>query len=95
MPNNALNQKLKPSAKLAEIIESSESVTRAEAVKRLWDYVKSHDLQNPQNRREILADDKLKQVFGKNKISMFEVGRVVNEHLSGQAQTSAQKKKVA
>jgi upstream activation factor subunit UAF30 len=95
MPNNALNQKLKPSAKLAEIIGTSESVTRAEAVKRLWDYVKSHDLQNPQNRREILADDKLKQVFGKNKISMFEVGRVVNEHLSGQAQTSAQKKKVA
>lgn len=95
MPNNALNQKLKPSAQLAEIIGSSEPVTRAEAVKRLWDYVKSHDLQNPQNRREILADDKLKQVFGKNKISMFEVGRVVNEHLSGLAQTATQRKKVA
>jgi len=95
MPNNALSQKLKPSAKLAEIIGSSEPVTRAEAVKRLWDYVKAHDLQNPQNRREILADDKLKQLFGKNKISMFEVGRGVNEHLSGRAQTATQRKKVA
>jgi upstream activation factor subunit UAF30 len=57
--------------------------------------VKAHDLQNPQNRREILADDKLKQVFGKNEISMFEVGRGVNEHLSGRAQTATQRKKVA
>jgi len=95
MVNNALNQKLKPSAKLAEIIGSSEPLTRAEAVKRLWDYVKTHDLQNPQNRREILADEKLKQVFGKSQISMFEVGRVVNEHLSGHAPTTTQKRKVA
>ncbi|MBV8051203.1 MAG: SWIB/MDM2 domain-containing protein [Acidobacteriaceae bacterium] len=95
MANNALNQKLKPSAKLAEVIGTSGQTTRAEAVKRLWDYVKEHDLQNPENRREILADDKLKQVFGKAKISMFEVGRVVNENLSGEAQTSTHKKKVA
>ncbi len=60
MANNALNQKLKPSAELSEILGSSQPVTRAEAVKRLWDYVKEDDLQNPENRREILADDKLR-----------------------------------
>jgi upstream activation factor subunit UAF30 len=92
MANNALNQKLKPSAELSEILGSSQPVTRAEAVKRLWDYVKEHDLQNPENRREILADDKLRLLFGKNKISMFEVGRVINENLSGQAQSTSEKK---
>lgn len=83
MPNAALNQKLQPSAKLAEIIGSSEPLTRADAVKRLWDYFKANNLQNPENRREILADDKLKPLFGKAKITMFEVGRIVNDNLGG------------
>jgi upstream activation factor subunit UAF30 len=78
---NALNQKLRPSPELGKIMGGSQPVTRAEAVKKLWDYVKKEDLQNPENRREILADDNLKPLFGKNKISMFEVGKVINSHL--------------
>lgn len=93
MPNAALNQKLQPSPKMAEVIGSSEPVTRAEAVKRLWDYFKKHNLQNPENRREILADDKLKPLFGKAKITMFEVGRIVNENLVGGASKSKTKGK--
>ena len=81
MANAALNQKLNPSRELADVLGSSNPVSRAEAVKRLWDYVKEKDLQNPQNRREILADDKLRPLFGKEKISMFEVGGVINSNL--------------
>jgi SWIB/MDM2 domain len=45
----------------------------------LWEYIRSHNLQNPENRREILADDKLRKVFGKDKVTMFEM----NKHLAG------------
>jgi upstream activation factor subunit UAF30 len=48
-------------------------------VSKIWEYIRSHDLQNPDNRREILADDKLRRVFGKNKVTMFEM----NKHLAG------------
>jgi len=83
MPNAALSQKLKPSPQLAEVVGSPEPLSRGEAVKRLWDYVKQHNLQNPENRREILADEKLRPLFGKEKISMFEVGGIVNSNLEG------------
>ena len=78
---NALNQKLRPSPELSKIVGGSQPVTRAEAVKKLWDYVKKNNLQNPKNKREILADDDLKPLFGKDKITMFEVGKVINSHL--------------
>jgi chromatin remodeling complex protein RSC6 len=95
MPNAALSQKLQPSAKLAEVIGSSEPLSRADAVKKLWDYFKAHNLQNPENRREILADDQLKPIFGKDKITMFEVGRIVNENLSGGGKTKGRGKDAA
>ena len=91
MPNAALNQKLTPSRKLAEVLGSSTPITRAEAVKGLWDYVKKQDLQNPQNRREILADEKLRPLFGKEKISMFEVGSIINSNLEGARKNSGNK----
>ena len=46
---------------------------------RGWSVIRSHNLQNPENRREILADDKLRKVFGKDKVTMFEM----NKHLAG------------
>ncbi|HZP62290.1 MAG TPA: SWIB/MDM2 domain-containing protein [Terriglobales bacterium] len=91
MPNNALNQKLKPSDKLSAVLGDSGPVTRADAVKRLWDYVKEHDLQNPKNRREILADDKLRPLFGKEKITMFEVGKILNSNLTAEGSRTPQK----
>src|SRR5207253_3715584 len=81
MPNAALSQKLKPSPKLAEILGSSQPLSRADAVKELWDYFKKHNLQDPKNRREIRADANLRPLFGKDRITMFEVGRS-EEHTS-------------
>jgi len=95
MANSALNRKLKPSSQLAEVLGSSQPVSRAEAVKGLWDYIKQHDLQNPENRREIMADDNLRPLFGKDKITMFEVGKVLNSHLEGDNTPKAGKTKAA
>ena len=91
MANAALNQKLNPSRELAEVLGSATPVSRAEAVKGLWDYVKQKDLQNPKNRREILADDKLRPLFGKEKISMFEVGGIINSNLETNNKSSGKK----
>ena len=51
-------------------------------VSKVWDYIKAHNLQNPENRREILADDKLRPVFGKDKVTMFEMNKLLAAHLS-------------
>lgn len=93
MANAALNQKLRPSKRLADILGSSEPVSRGEAVKGLWDYFKKHDLQNPQNKREVLADENLKPLFGKDKITMFEVGKIVNSNLESNGTPSTSKGK--
>jgi upstream activation factor subunit UAF30 len=61
---NALQQPLQPSKELAAVV-GSEPLPRGEVVSKVWDYIKKHELQNPENRREILADDKLEAVFGK------------------------------
>jgi chromatin remodeling complex protein RSC6 len=50
-------------------------------VSKVWDYIKAHDLQNPGNRREILADAKLRKVFGKDKVTMFEMNKHLAQHL--------------
>jgi chromatin remodeling complex protein RSC6 len=88
MPNKALSKKLKPSQKLADVLGNTRPITRAEAVKELWDYFKKNDLQNPSNRREILADNKLQPLFGKKKITMFEVGRIVNDNLADEKKSA-------
>jgi chromatin remodeling complex protein RSC6 len=76
---NALQQPLQPSSELAAVIGGGQ-VTRGEVVSKIWDYIKKNNLQNPANKREILADAKLKPVFGgKDKVSMFEM----NKHLAG------------
>ena len=48
---------------------------RGQVVSKMWEYIRSHNLQNPANRREILADDKLRRIFGKDKVTMFEMTR--------------------
>ena len=57
----------------------SAPLARGQVVSKMWEYIRSHKLQNPENRREILADDKLRKVFGKDKVTMFEM----NKHLAG------------
>ena len=78
---NALQQPLTPSSQLAAVVGSGK-VTRGEVVSKIWAYIKQHKLQNPQNKREIVADDKLKPVFdGKAKVSMFEMNKHIAKHL--------------
>jgi chromatin remodeling complex protein RSC6 len=77
---NALHKELQPSKELGVIVGTA-PLPRTEVVSKVWDYIKAHNLQNPENRREILADEKLRGVFGKDKISMFEMSKVLAEHL--------------
>ena len=77
---NALQQPLKPSAELAAVVGAA-ALPRGEVVSKVWEYIKKHNLQNPENKREILADDKLKKVFGKDKCTMFEMNKHLAAHL--------------
>ena len=80
-PNAAFMKALKPSAALAEVI-GNVSVPRTEAVRKIWVYIKKNNLQNPKNKRNILADDKLSKVFGKKEVTMFELAGILGKHLS-------------
>lgn len=71
-----------PDSTLSPIVGSA-PLTRAELTKKIWDYVKKNKLQDPNDKRTIIADDKLKPVFGgKEKVSMFEMTKLVNQHVS-------------
>src|SRR5438270_5818119 len=77
---NALQQPLQPSKELAAVV-GSEALPRGAVVSKVWEYIKAHGLQNPENRREILADDTLRKVFGKDKVTMFEMNKHLAQHL--------------
>jgi chromatin remodeling complex protein RSC6 len=79
-PNAAFMKPLTPSAELAAVI-GSEAVPRTEVTKKIWEYIKKHDLQDAANRRNINADDKLRPIFQKDQVSMFELTKLVNAHL--------------
>jgi upstream activation factor subunit UAF30 len=69
---SAFLKPLQPSPELAAIVGLT-PLPRPEVVSRVWEYIKKHKLQDPQNKREIMADEKLQAVFGgKNKVSMFD-----------------------
>jgi chromatin remodeling complex protein RSC6 len=80
-PGTGLLKPMTPSAELVAVIGAGQ-VARSEAVKKLWEYIKKHNLQNPANKREIIADAKLKPVFsGKDKVTMFEMNSHLGKHL--------------
>lgn len=79
-PNAAFMAPLTPSSNLAEVI-GSKPIPRTEVVKKIWDYIKKNNLQDKKNRRMINADAKLKPVFGKDQISMFDLARIVNNNV--------------
>jgi upstream activation factor subunit UAF30 len=80
-PNAAFMKALQPSATLAEIV-GSKPLPRTQVVSKIWEYIKKHNLQNPKNKRNILADDKLQKLFGKKEVTMFELAGIVGKHLS-------------
>ncbi len=81
-PNAAFMKELMPSEDLAQVI-GSKPIPRTEVVKKLWAYIRKNNLQDAKERRMINADDKLRPVFGgKKQVSMFEMTKLVNKHLS-------------
>ena len=80
--NSAFMKPMTISPELAEVVGKG-PMPRSEVVKEIWVYIKKHDLQNPKNKRNIIADDKLKPVFGgKDEVTMFEMTKLVSQHLS-------------
>lgn len=79
--NPALLKPMQLSAELEAVVGKG-PMSRGAVVKGLWDYIKKHNLQNPQNKRNILADEKLKAIFGgKGEVTMFEMTKLVSAHL--------------
>jgi chromatin remodeling complex protein RSC6 len=80
-PNPAFMKALTPSAALGAVV-GTKPLPRTQVVKKIWAYIKKNDLQDPKNRRNIVADAKLKPIFGgKSKVSMFEMTKLLNKHL--------------
>jgi len=79
--NAALSKPLNLSAELEAVVGAG-PLPRTEVVKKLWEYIKKNNLQNPANKRNILADEKLKAVFGgKAEVTMFEMTKLVSAHM--------------
>ncbi len=79
--NSAFMKPLNVTPELAAVVGKG-PMPRSEVVKALWVYIKKHDLQDPKNKRNILADENLKKVFGKPMVNMFEMTKLVSKHLS-------------
>lgn len=77
---SAFAKPLTPSKELAAVVGAT-PLPRTEVVSKVWEYIKKHKLQNEANKREILADDKLKAVFGRDKVTMFEMNKYLAQHL--------------
>ena len=79
-PNAAFMAPLTPSDKLAAVI-GNKPAPRTEIVKKMWDYIKKNNLQDKKNKRMINADAKLKTIFGKDQVSMFDLAKIVNDNI--------------
>jgi chromatin remodeling complex protein RSC6 len=79
-PNAAFMAPLTPSDKLAAVI-GDKPAPRTEIVKKIWEYIKKNNLQDSKNKRMINADAKLKAIFGKDQVSMFDLAKIVNDNI--------------
>lgn len=79
-PNPAFMAPLVPDAALAAVVGSN-PLPRTEITKRLWEYIKKNGLQDAKNRRQINADDKLRAIFGRSSVSMFEMNKLIQSHI--------------
>jgi chromatin remodeling complex protein RSC6 len=77
---SGLQRPVTPSKELAEIT-GADPLPRSQMVKKVWDHIKANNLQNPENKREIVADDKLRVIFGKDRVSMFEMNKHLSNHV--------------
>lgn len=81
-PANSALAKPKNLSPELEAVVGKGPMPGTEVTQKLWIYIKGHNLQNPENKRNILCDDKLKAVFGKDEITMFEIAKLIQKHLS-------------
>ena len=79
-PNAAFMKAMTPSGSLAAII-GDKPLPRTEVTKKVWEYIKKNDLQDKAKRTMINADAKLKEIFKKAQVSMFEMTKLINSHL--------------
>lgn len=79
-PNAAFMAPLTPSPALADVV-GSKPMPRTEVIKKIWDYIKKNNCQDKKNRRMINADEKLRGLFGKDQISMFDLAKIVNKNV--------------
>lgn len=80
-PNAAFMRPMTLSPELGAVV-GTKAIPRTEVTKQIWKYIKKYDLQDPKNRRNILADDKLKKLFGgKRSVSMFEMTKLISKHM--------------
>jgi upstream activation factor subunit UAF30 len=80
-PNPAFMKPMTPSAQLAQVVGANPA-PRTEITKKLWEYIKRKGLQDAKERRMINADENLRPIFKKDKVSMFDMTKLVNKHLS-------------
>ena len=71
---------VQPSKELGDIV-GHDALPRSQVISKVWDHIKANNLQNPENRREILADSKLEKIFGKAKATMFEMNKHISAHV--------------
>src|SRR5665213_4004691 len=79
-PNAAFMKPMTPSPSLAAVI-GDKAIPRTEVTKKVWEYIKKHNLQDAAKRTMINADAKLKEIFKKSQVSMFEMTKLINSHL--------------
>ena len=80
-PSAAFMKPLTPSPALAAIV-GAKPLPRTEVTKKVWDYIKANKLQDSANKRNINADAKLKEIFKKPQVTMFEMTKLISQHLS-------------
>ena len=80
-PNAAFMKAMQPSEQLGAVVGNS-PMPRTEITKKLWQYIKKNNLQDAKERRMINADERLRPIFRKDQVSMFDMTKLVNKHLS-------------
>ena len=79
--NSGFMKPMQPSEHLAKIV-GTEPLPRSEVTKKIWAYIKKHNLQDANDKRQINADGKLAKIFGKKSVSMFEMNKHLSAHLT-------------
>ena len=78
---DGIHAPVKPSPELGAVV-GNDAMPRSEVISKVWEYIKKNNLQNPENKREIIADEKLKKVFEADKRTMFEMNKYISKHLT-------------